>query len=116
MTLASRESDLVICHGGHGTTAASLLAGRPVLAVHRHVEQLLLAQNIVSRGLGKTVNPDSKAPSYKQMVREIFSDSGFAKRARAFAAKYSDFDLTKQTQLIAARCEEILAGAIERKA
>ena len=116
MTLASRESDLVICHGGHGTTAASLLAGRPVLAVHRHVEQLLLARNIVSRGLGKTVNPDSKAPSYKQMVREIFSDSGFAERARAFAAKYSDFDLTKQTQLIAARCEEILAGAIQCKA
>jgi len=108
MAQASREADLVICHGGHGTTAASLLAGRPVLVLHRQVEQLLLAQKIVAGGLGKTVNPDSKNPSYKQLTRDILSDARFAERAQQFAAKYSDFDVVKQIDLIVARCEEII--------
>ena len=108
MAQASREADLVICHGGHGTTAASLLAGRPVLVLHRQVEQLLLAQKIVAGGLGKTVNPDSKNPSYKQLTRDILSDARFTERAQQFAAKYSDFDVVKQIDLIVARCEEII--------
>ena len=108
MAQASREADLVICHGGHGTTAASLLAGRPVLVLHRQVEQLLLAQKIVAGGLGKTVNLDSKNPSYKQLVRDILSDPRFAERAREFATRYADFDLAKQVDLIVARCEEII--------
>jgi len=108
MAQVSREADLVICHGGHGTTAASLLAGRPVLVLHRQVEQLLLAQKIVAGGLGKTVNPDSKNPSYKQLVRDILSDPRFAERAREFATRYADFDLAKQVDLIVARCEEII--------
>ena len=108
MAQASREADLVICHGGHGTTAASLLAGRPVLVLHRQVEQLLLAQKIVAGGLGKTVNPDSKNPSYKQLTRDILSDARVTERAQQFAAKYSDFDVVKQIDLIVARCEEII--------
>ena len=110
MAQASREADLVICHGGHGTTAASLLAGRPVLVLHRHVEQLLLAQKIVDGGLGKTINPDSKNPSYKQLARDILSDSRFAERAREFAAKYADFDLARQVDRIVTRCEEIIGN------
>ena len=108
MAQASREADLVICHGGHGTTAASLLAGCPVLVLHRQVEQLLLAQSIVTHGLGKTINPDSKNPSYKQLARDILSDPRFAGRAQEFAAKYADFDLARQIDLIVARCEEII--------
>ena len=110
MTLASRESDLVICHGGHGTTAASLLAGRPVLVLHRQVEQLLMGQNVVARGLGKTIHPDSKNPSYKQLARDILSDARFAERAREFAAKYADFDLAQQIDRIVTRCEEIIGN------
>jgi len=110
MTQASRETDLVICHGGHGTTAASLLAGRPVLVLHRQVEQLLMGQNVVARGLGKTIHPDSKNPSYKQLARDILSDSRFAERAREFAAKYADFDLAQQIDRIVTRCEEIIGN------
>jgi len=110
MTEASRETDLVICHGGHGTTAASLLAGRPVLVLHRQVEQLLMGQNVVARGLGKTINPDSKNPSYKQLARDILSDARFAERAREFAAKYADFDLAQQIDRIVTRCEEIIGN------
>jgi len=110
MTQASRETDLVICHGGHGTTAASLLAGRPVLVLHRQVEQLLMGQNVVARGLGKTINPDSKNPSYKQLARDILSDARFAERAREFAAKYADFDLAQQIDRIVTRCEEIIGN------
>ena len=110
ITEASRECDLVICHGGHGTVAASLLAGRPVLVLHVHLEQLLLANNIVSLGLGKTVNPESKSPNYRQLVREALTESECAERARRFATKYADFSLGKQLDAIATRCEEIIEG------
>ena len=110
LTEASRECDLVICHGGHGTVAASLLAGRPVLVLHLQLEQLLLANNIVRLGLGKTVNPDSKNPNYRQLIRETLTDSEFAKRARQFATKYADFSLVKQLDGIVTRCEEIVEG------
>jgi hypothetical protein len=107
---ASQDCDLVICHGGHGTTAASLLAGRPVFVLHFQLEQLLLAQNVVNRGLGKTVHVDSKSPNYKQLVREILGDSRFAERAREFAAKYADFRPSEQLDRIVRRCEEIIDG------
>jgi UDP:flavonoid glycosyltransferase YjiC (YdhE family) len=110
MAEACREADLVICHGGHGTTAAALLAGRPVLLLHVYLEQLLLAHNVVEQGLGKTVTLDSKSPSYKQLVRDLLSDPRFGERARAFAAKYADFDPARQHDLIVARCEAIAAG------
>jgi hypothetical protein len=110
VTEASRECDLVICHGGPSTVAASLLAGRPVLVLHLQLEQLLLANNVVRLGLGKTVNPDSKTPNYRQLIRDMLADSGFAERARQFAAKYADFSLLKQLDVIVTRCEEIIAG------
>jgi UDP:flavonoid glycosyltransferase YjiC (YdhE family) len=112
---ASHECDLVICHGGTTTCAAALLAGRPVLVLHRQIEQLLLAQGLVTRGLAKTVNPESRTPNYRQMIRDILSDARFAERAREFAAKYADFDLSRQADLMATRCEEIVAGEIHRK-
>jgi len=108
MAQMSRETDLVISHGGHGTTAAALLAGRPVLMLHLQVEQLLLAQKVVDRGLGKMVNPGSKNPSYKQLARDVLSDPRFAERAREFATRYADFDSAKQIDLIVTRCEEII--------
>ena len=112
---ASRECDLVICHGGTSTCAAALLAARPLLVLHLQIEQLLMAQSLVDRGLAKTVNPDSKNPNYRQMIRDILSDARFAERAREFAAKYADFDLSRQPELIATRCEEIVAREIYRK-
>src|SRR2546425_6871312 len=116
---ASRESDLVICHGGLSTSAAALLAGRPLLVLHIQAEQLLLAQGLAQRGFAKTVNAESKNPNYRQMIRDILSDARFAERAQQFAAKYASFDLSSQAGLIATRCEEMLRtadGASDRKA
>src|SRR3989442_1668838 len=116
---ASRESDLVICHGGISTSAAALLAGRPLLVLHIQAEQLLLAQGLAQRGFAKTVNAESKNPNYRQMIRDILSDARFAERAQQFAAKYASFDLSSQAGLIATRCEEMLRtadGASDRKA
>ena len=115
MAQAAREADLVICHGGHGTTAAALLAGRPVLVLHRQAEQLLLAHSLVGAGFGKTVNVDSKNPSYKQLARDIVSDSRYAQRAGEFAAKYADFDLGAQVSRIATRCEQLIAAPPREK-
>ncbi|MEQ8663143.1 MAG: glycosyltransferase, partial [Gammaproteobacteria bacterium] len=52
MAAALDGCDLAVCHGGHGTTCASLLAGVPVLFIPAQGEQALTARSVAARGLG----------------------------------------------------------------
>jgi len=108
MRLATREADLVICQGS-GTTAAALLAGKPVLILSQHLEQMLTGLHVANRGLGSFVTGDAKAPNYRQIVRQLLSDSDCSERARRFAEKYASFDQGAQLDAIVARCEELVA-------
>ena len=110
MADATAQSDLVVCHGGHGTTAASLLAGRPVLMLPLHVEQGLLGYNVTRRGLGMMASGANGKPDYGGLINRMLATPAFADRARRFAAKYADFDQSRQMDEIARRCDEILAA------
>jgi UDP:flavonoid glycosyltransferase YjiC (YdhE family) len=61
---ALQNADLVITHGGHGTCAASLLAGTKMLTLPTSLEQHLLAYRLSQAGLltswasAKEFNPD----------------------------------------------------------
>jgi UDP:flavonoid glycosyltransferase YjiC (YdhE family) len=46
LTQAAARSGLAITHGGHGATAAVLLAGCPVLVLPQQVEQLMFARRL----------------------------------------------------------------------
>jgi len=50
MAQSEPRGDLVICHGGHGTTAASLLAAGPSSSCTGHVEQLLSRRRLFAGG------------------------------------------------------------------
>src|SRR5436309_6983197 len=52
MQLAGRECDLAILHGTHGSTAAMLLAGVPVMQLPIFLEQGLLADAVCRIGAG----------------------------------------------------------------
>jgi UDP:flavonoid glycosyltransferase YjiC (YdhE family) len=103
------QCDLVVCHAGHGTVAAALLAGRPLLLIPDHVEQLLLSRKVVELGAAKMVNPDSR-PSFGRLIGDILAHTEFTVAAREFARKYEHFSGVTPQRAIAARCEELMAA------
>jgi UDP:flavonoid glycosyltransferase YjiC (YdhE family) len=107
MRSALADCDLILCHAGHGTVAQALLAGRPLVLIPLYIDQLLTARRVVSHGAATMVHPESKAPNYKQLIRDTL-DGACADEAKAFASKYKDFNPDGQTQALAARCEELL--------
>ena len=103
------QCDLAICHGGHGTTSAMLLGGRPLLMFPMHLEQFLLSQNVVNYGAGLLVNQESQNREYGEIVNRLLTTPSFTERALSFAKKYSIFNSQKQLENIAIRCEQIIA-------
>ena len=106
---AGQQCDLTICHAGHGTTSAMLLAGRPLLMFPMHLEQFLLSQNVVNYGAGLLVNPESQNRDYGELINQLLTNPSFTERALSFAKKYSSFNPSEQIEGIAKRCEQIIA-------
>jgi UDP:flavonoid glycosyltransferase YjiC (YdhE family) len=114
--------DLVICHVGHGTLAASLLAGVPLLLLPTQLEQYMAARRVLQLGAGLMVTerppddpkaPESaaqkpKEPDYRAILIRLLSKPNFAQQARAFAARHADFDQAAQCESMAQRIEELV--------
>jgi UDP:flavonoid glycosyltransferase YjiC (YdhE family) len=111
--------DLVICHAGHGTVAASLLAGVPLLLLptQQQLEQHLTASRVVQMGAGLlAMLPPRKdppahpppEPDYRTPLIRLLSRPAFAEHAKAFAAAHADFDQATQCDAMVRRIEEIL--------
>ncbi len=129
--------DLAICHAGHGTVAAALLAGVPLLLLPTQLEQYLTSLRVVQMGAGllmKQRPPDeppapkgqgiaaaapkaqgptppvpSKAPEpdFRAVLIRLLSKPAFAKQAKAFAARHADFNQAAQCDAMARRIEEL---------
>ncbi|HEY9640727.1 MAG TPA: nucleotide disphospho-sugar-binding domain-containing protein [Coleofasciculaceae cyanobacterium] len=99
--------DLAICHGGHGTTAAMLLAGIPLLLLPLHLEEYLLSQQVVSLGAGLIAEPEGQEPDYPSLIDRLCQPS-FTEQAKAFAHQYAAFDQHQQLQAIGDRCEALI--------
>ena len=102
------QSDLVLCHGGHGTLSVALLAGRPLLLLPIYVEQLVVSRRVTEFGAGKLVRLDSRNPPYARLMNETLRDASYGERAREFAARHGDFTQAGQVHALADRCEQLL--------
>lgn len=104
------KCDLTICHGGHGTTAAMLRAGVPLLLFPNHLEQFLLAARVKEMGMGDLVNIEDSPPDLPALLSRVVRMRDFRDNAQAFATKYQAY--TRETQLaqITARIESLAAG------
>ncbi len=111
MAEVCKESDLVICHAGHGTVAATLLHRKPLLLLpeHNQLEQVLTAWNITRQKMGLMIYTTQEHRDYRGAVDRILSEASFTRAAEKFARKYRDFDPEKQLGEIADRCEEIIS-------
>ena len=57
-----RECDLGICHAGVGTVETLVTAGKPVLALPQHLEQMMTGKRVAALGAGLVVDPSRVAP------------------------------------------------------
>ncbi len=83
----TRECDCAVMTNGHGTTAAMLLAGKPVLLLPLHLEMLLVAMSVEQAGAGLSA-PLLKVPGILGKLERLLQEPGFGASARALAERY----------------------------
>jgi MGT family glycosyltransferase len=74
---------VTVSHGGHGTVAASLAAGVPIVALpNPAADQPFLAARIQSLGAGRALDGESEPSGIRAAVQEVLKDPSFAAAAR----------------------------------
>ena len=91
MNQARAGSDLAVCHGGGGTTAAMLLAGKPLLVLPMHMEQVMTARRLQAIGAGVAVTTDRLGQLPRALAKAL-GDEGLKAAAQAFAAAHAGYE------------------------
>ncbi len=85
------ESDLVICHAGHGTLARALVAGVPVLAVPHAGDMAENAARADWAGLGVRLPWGLRSPQTLRLaVRRALGMPSLRAAATGIAARYDE--------------------------
>jgi UDP:flavonoid glycosyltransferase YjiC (YdhE family) len=100
------QCDLAISAGGHGTIAAFLLGGVPMILLPNHTEQLMVARAALQTG-AVVIPKKGQPPTFLPMIRDIISQPRFRHRAGAFADKYKTFQAESQSTVIANELEQM---------
>ena len=78
--------DLVVSHGGSGTTIAALTRGLPQVVIPLFADQPHNAERIAAEGIGLAVDVRSAAETLAPAVRRVLDEPSFGSRAREVAA------------------------------
>jgi UDP:flavonoid glycosyltransferase YjiC (YdhE family) len=79
------HADVVICGGGHGMVAKTLLAGVPMVVVPGGGDQWEIANRVVRQGSAQLVRPLT-ADALATAVGQVLGDPGYRAAARSAAA------------------------------
>jgi UDP:flavonoid glycosyltransferase YjiC (YdhE family) len=83
------HADLMICGGGHGIVAKTLLAGVPLVVVPGGGDQWEIANRVARHGSGRLVRPLT-AEALAGAVAEVLATPGYRDAARRAAAGATD--------------------------
>ncbi|HSA90896.1 MAG TPA: nucleotide disphospho-sugar-binding domain-containing protein [Burkholderiales bacterium] len=104
------SADAAVLHGGHGTTAATLLAGVPVLLLPEHIEQFVLGRNAAALGASATINVGALGSGLASILECVIHDARFSTNAQVFAAKYRSFDHARQQHELVVKLGRLAMG------
>ena len=80
--------DLVVCHGGSGTTLAALASGLPLLALPQEANQFWNAERTAAMGAGEVLRPHELTPAAVQVAAaRLLAEPSYRLRAAALAAE-----------------------------
>ena len=93
------QADLVVSHGGMGTTSAALLSGKPQLLLPTHMEQAMVGRRVADAGLGIAlpVSPQARAgqpppkptTDWRRLLRRLLNEPAWAAAARSAAERHA---------------------------
>ena len=107
---AGGECDLAILNANHGTTAAVLMAGKPILQLPIYLEQALLARATAGR-LGAGLDAGHRDPrQVQERLEAMLGTDRFGEAAARFAGRHSRLDPTRQRGEMLGCIEELLRG------
>ena len=110
MAQMAAECDLALCHGGAGTTAAMLLAGKPLVLFPMHMEQIMTGRRLAALGAAVSVTPDAVG-QLPRLLKKAQADPTLAAAAQAFAKQHAGYDQHHTIASAADRCEALLRKA-----
>lgn len=84
------DTEVVITHGGLGTTAAALHYGLPLLCVPMGRDQPLNATRVTALGAGLTLTTESGPEALRDAVRDIVLDPSYRTKAGEIASASRD--------------------------
>lgn len=102
-----KDAAVVICHSGHGTVSAALLAGKPLLVLPLNIEQRMLAARVAAAGAGLAA-PALAPQGMAQKFQRLLAEPAFTAAAGAFAERYRDLDVESVPARFAALTEKLL--------
>jgi len=107
-----RECDLAICHGGSSTVEAMITAGKPVLVLPQHIEQLMTAKRVQQLGAGLATDFEKPPPDYRRLIRRLLDEPAFTQAAAAIAQRHAhDDDRSARVSRVVDRFEDLMRGA-----
>jgi len=119
MTDVCQGCDLVICHSGASTVESLVTAGKPLLLLPQHLEQMMTAKRVEELGAGLVADFERPSPDYLRLVRRLLDEPSFTHAAQTVARRHASADdPAVRVERIADRCEELMAseGANEPRA
>jgi len=102
----AQQCDVAIVHGGHGTTASLLRAGKPLLVLPFHLEQALTGAAVRRMGAGLSARmrrPEEVAVKLMNLLHE----PKYAQAAGRFAHRHADQEPSDQVQRMIRRVAEL---------
>jgi hypothetical protein len=106
---------IVVSYGGHGMTARSLLAGRPMLLLPTHLEQQFNAAGAAGIGAALVVRQDERNPKLKSMLEALKGDPRYSQAARQFSERHSAPSAVLRLADAVAACERAAAARTEKR-
>ena len=107
MGAVASECDLAILNAGHGTTAAMLLAGKPILQIPIYLEQAMLAEAVRRMGAGLCASNRNGAQIVERL-REMLGTERYRARAAEFAARYARLDAAEAKKEMTGMIDDLL--------
>ncbi|MGI9121114.1 MAG: glycosyltransferase [Acidimicrobiales bacterium] len=85
-SLLFARCDVVVCHGGSGTTLAALAQGLPLLVLPQGANQFWNADRCVELGVGTCIGPAELTPeAVREAVRRLLADQAYRHQASRLA-------------------------------
>lgn len=108
---AVAESELVICHSGHGTVSSALLAGKPLLLLPLNMEQRMLSARVMQAGAGLAA-PALSAEGMRDKLVRLMAEPAFSLAAGGFAERHASHEVETIPARFAALAERLIASEV----